>query len=613
MTDMFSSDIAQHAIRLLRWLCGRSVNGPLLRHTQMMDGRTSLKILTVCVGAGLVPTMVHADINRLMTNVQAQPVEAQVTAPAPRNGLPDDTPFPQEEHAPVLAEPAAPPRLTGADEAALLNRRYGLTVDSCGVNKPAWHCSGVLMHNITDGTKQFWKLNSIEQALQSVAYTYLRKDVSGAGTGTGPGMGMVLADLPTAVAAGKSYTIRCVYPEAAPPDAAVPDHGCNRTGSAIPPNPDGHDDSSCAAVGVKSASQWKDKYLTTAPRVQCSFNAQLPDPFNQSLQAYLMALPTASGTNVQMHMAAWDEAHPETIAIEALYYHVGDEMPLLPEAQARQLAYYQATGIWLPLLRYQPGADTPFGYDETDQIYYGDTVVARINARYFDTTDCPNNMAAYMCNGVVVRVTGYKPTFHSWNPSPTAIAHNGVSVSYLRSDLRTNIAWGEGVGLVHREFSAPAAHPLEMRCMYPTDGYTNNRPDKCGAYNGRPTSAPCADLGITTLDAWRANYKITGFQYQCSLGVDKAAFELSMQARTTFNPMARAEEWNEAILAIWDQNIPSQLPLEAIFHTAGQLADAQYIQKDYFQQTRRFLPIVQVNTKSELPFVYVLGDQNDSG
>jgi len=574
----------------------------------MMDGRTSLKILAVCVGAGLVPTMVHADINRLMTNVQAQPVEAQVTAPAPRNGLPDDTPFPQEERAPVLAEPAAPPRLTGADEAALLNRRYGLTVDGCGVNKPAWHCSGVLMHNITDGTKQFWKLNSIEQALQSVAYTYLRKDVSGAGTGTGMGIGMVLADLPTAVAAGKSYTMRCVYPEAAPPDAAVPDHGCNRTGSAIPPNPDGHDDSSCAAVGVKSASQWKDKYLTTAPRVQCSFNAQLPDPFNQSLQAYLMALPMASGTNVQMHMAAWDEAHPETIAIEALYYHVGDEMPLLPEAQARQLAYYQATGIWLPLLRYQPGADTPFGYDETDQIYYGDTVVARINARYFDTTDCPNNMAAYMCNGVVVRRTGYGTTFHSWNPSPTAIAHNGVSGSYLRVGLGVVTS---GVGLVFREFSAPVQTPLAMRCVYPSNATTDSRSDKCGMAGTNSLSRPCAQQNIYDLQAWYANYVKTGAASQCSLGVDKAAFELSMQARSTYI----SGSWNEIIIAIWDQNIPSQLPLEAIFYSAGDLAGAQYVQKDYFQQTRRFLPILQLQPGSApvVPFIYVLSDQNGSG
>jgi hypothetical protein len=269
----------------------------------------------------------------------------------------------------------------------------------------------------------------------------------------------------------------------------------------------------------------------------------------------------------------------------------------------------------LPLLRYAPGSPTPFGFDETDQLDYGNQVVKRINARYFDTNPCPADMAAYMCNGVVVRVTGYGAGFHSWNPSPSSIEHNGVSAAYLRSDLRIDLPFLGGAGFVMREFAAPAQHPFRMRCIYPSDGDTTARADKCGIWHNDPRSVPCAQLGITDLQGWEANYAITGQVRQCSLAVDKAAFELSMQARSTFqNPILDVnEKSNEAILAIWPQDIPAQLPLEAIFYTEGQLAGAQYIQRDYMQQAHRFLPILKFNKALAAPFIYLLGDQIANG
>ncbi|VVE52342.1 hypothetical protein PHO31112_04777 [Pandoraea horticolens] len=502
--------------------------------------------------------------------------------------------------------------LTGADVAALLNRRYELAVNTCGVGKPAWYCSGVLMRDIATDDKQFWKLDATDQALQSLAFTYRRQDV--ASTAPSSRIGMVLADLLTAVGEGKSYAMRCAYPVAAPLRDTDIDHGCNLTGMALPANPDVGDDSSCAVLGVNNAAQWASRYLGSAPGLQCSFSVQTPTPFNQTLQAHALANAAGLTPDVQLLAAAWDATHPSEIAIDALYY-LADDKPQLREAQARQLAYYEATGTWLPLLRYAPDSSTPFGFDETDQLDYGNQVAARINARYFNTTPCPGDMAAYMCNGVVARVTGYGTNFHSWNPSPAAIAHNGVSAFYLRSDLRTDVVWLGGVGFVMREFEAPAQHPFVMRCMYPTDAYTGERVDKCGIWGNYSKSAPCAQLGITDLQGWTANYAITGYERQCSLGVDKAAFELSMQARSTLpNPIRNeVEKWNEAILAIWPQDIPSQLPLEAIFYIGSQLAGAQFIQNDYMQQTHRFLPILKIDETASTPFSYTPSDQIANG
>ncbi|SUA93228.1 Uncharacterised protein [Pandoraea pulmonicola] len=504
--------------------------------------------------------------------------------------------------------------LTGADVAALLNRRYELTVNTCGVDKPAWYCSGVLLRDIATDDKQFWKLDTTEQALQSVTFAYRRQDVASAAPNSR--IGMVLSDLLSAVGAGKPYAMRCAYPVAASLHDTDSDHGCKLTGMTLPTHPDVDNDSSCAALGVTDAAQWASRYLASAPGQQCSFSAQAPNPFNQTLQAHALANTEGLTPDAQLLAVAWDATQPGKIAIDALYYLVNDpDPPALHEAQARQQAYYEATGTWLPLLRYAPGSPTPFGFDETDQLDYGKQVAERINARYADTTPCPRGMAAYMCNGVVVRVTGYGTGFHSWNPSPSSIEHKGVSATYLRGDLRTDLPYLGGEGFVMREFAAPAQHPFQMRCIYPTDGFTVYRADKCGMRGSNQASKPCAELGITDLQSWVSHYRKTGYEQQCSLGTDSAGFELSMQARSTLPvPIKNYDEkWNEAILAVWPQNIPEQLPLEAIFYSEGLLAGAQYIQRDYMQQTRRFLPILKFDKALAAPFTYTLGDQIANG
>ncbi len=248
----------------------------------------------------------------------------------------------------------------------------------------------------------------------------------------------------------------------------------------------------------------------------------------------------------------------------------------------------------------------------------GADVATRLNARYLNTTPCPDGQAAYKCNGVVLRFTGYGPDFHAWNPSPEAVERNGVSFVYLRSDLQRidlNQAakYAVPVGLVSREFGAPADHPFEMRCVYPTDGHSGERPDKCGIHkSNNPKSVPCAQLGITTLAGWQANYAITGDDQQCSLGVDKDAFDLSIQARTVLpDPFENDwESWNEAVVAVWAQDIPTQLPLEAIFYMNDQLAGAQYVQKDFLEQTGRVLPIVKLNNNPETDGLFSFSPQD---
>ncbi|MFJ2991548.1 hypothetical protein, partial [Pandoraea sp. NPDC087047] len=315
-------------------------------------------------------------------------------------------------------------------------------------------------------------------------------------------------------------------------------------------------------------------------------------------------------------LAAWDPARPETIPLQAFYYDVANGGQLT-QAQRYQRQYFDATGQWLPILRMAmaSGVSTAFGFDERDQLDYGIALAQHLNARFADTSACPGGVSPYLCNGVIVRVTGYGADFHSWNPSPGAINRKGVSASYLRSDAKVRaLAFEGGEGLIFAPFGAPVQLPLVARCIYPADAGTGYRSDVCGSYTS-PLSVPCAQLGITTLAAWRANFDQTGWSQQCALGVDTAAFNLSLAARGTFPvPGEWHELWNELIIAPWPQNVPSQLPLEAVMYTTESAAfrtGAQYIQRDYFNQTGRFLPIIRVDVggSPQAPFSYTPVDQ----
>lgn len=71
-------------------------------------------------------------------------------------------------------------------------------------------------------------------------------------------------------------------------------------------------------------------------------------------------------------------------------------------------------------------------------------------------------------------------------------------------------------------------------------------------------------------------------------------------------------EWNELLIAVWPENIPARLPLEAFFYKniAG-LAEAKHYQTKYKNSTGGWLPIIKLDFTRvrSSPFSYSAGDQ----
>jgi len=286
----------------------------------------------------------------------------------------------------------------------------------------------------------------------------------------------------------------------------------------------------------------------------------------------------------------WNDQAPAGVAIEAVYYNYAEPTALL-RAHNAQRAFFDVTGEWLPVLRYARDEDgqVRFGFNSMEQLYYGYTVAARLNARYADISpNCPDGNPPYYCSGVLVRGTR-AGDFHAWNPSDSSIKGNGVSFSWFRADQlisKTII----GQGLVMAPMSAPVAHPLTLRCIYPFNAGTSGAIDMC-TFRGLCTPTK------NTLEKWVAAYRTTPTT-SCAIDPDVEGVKLNTAIRND-KRVVDPHGWNEWMIAAWPQDIGAKLPIEVFFHNIlraeGGLPEARFFQRDYLNTDSRYLPVLRFN------------------
>ncbi|MCX2546472.1 halovibrin HvnC [Pseudomonas sp. COW5] len=269
----------------------------------------------------------------------------------------------------------------------------------------------------------------------------------------------------------------------------------------------------------------------------------------------------------------------------------------------------------------------------------GPQVVELLNTLYnrqFPNCDKNDNRPAFLCSGIIFRVTDKNPgdTHHVWNPSPTSVKNGGVSFSYLRADSKFGrLAWGKGNGfMLYPIFGAPWDKvDLDVLCSFPIDGWTWNRTTPCGPYVSFPaTSQRCQSAGVATAEQWKNVWDTSPDSHhlrQCGFDVSEATgkpagvpFYQSVRARGMLSQMpAHFSEQNEIVIKTWPQNLQDTFPLMAFFFIAGGtnagLAEAQGNQKDFYDSTtaRIWVPVIRLfppsTPSAEATFQYVESDQ----
>ena len=292
----------------------------------------------------------------------------------------------------------------------------------------------------------------------------------------------------------------------------------------------------------------------------------------------------------EVRLGYWDASQPKQLPVQAIYYQPGLSDALL-RAQRSQMAWFQATGQWLPVLRYVAG-DAPFGFDQREQLYNGYEVAKAINARYASKdTVCPDGRARYYCNGVWVRTVD-NDQYKAWNPVPTDFTQEqGVSFAYFAHDTAVTKTY-KAQGFVLFASGYPVTTPILPMCVYPFDASTRLNRNVCN-FRGR--------CGALKAESWIASY--SGQPYKsCAYGVDRDEFQLGAETRFKARAAGIGDTygWNELMLRAWAQNIPAQLPLEAFIHSdavysgANGLVGARKFQRQFVAETGRYLPVLRL-------------------
>ncbi|WP_336221106.1 hypothetical protein [Citrobacter amalonaticus] len=269
----------------------------------------------------------------------------------------------------------------------------------------------------------------------------------------------------------------------------------------------------------------------------------------------------------------------------------------------------------------------------------GAKIAQALTANYNEKlSDCGSTTApAFLCSGVLLRGTTADTSYHSWDPSPSNISSGGTSFSYLRADAKFDrLAIGTTNGLIfYPVYDQPAGtYNVQILCSFPIDGDTWQRSaSRCGPNNIYPTDSDvCQKQSITTADAWMVHFNKNpdDYDFQCGFDVSdnsqygntSAAFTATLQAMNLLKSDPNIYHYNEVVVATWPTGIPAQLPIQAFFYIklneantpiTGGLPSAQHDQQDYFDQTGRYVPIIQLvlpaSDNTDAQFNFIASDQ----
>lgn len=498
------------------------------------------------------------------------------------------------------------------DVAARLNARYQDTAQSCSGGEAAYECSGVLIRR--SNSSSFWEHTSAAAALGSVTFSYLRADAT---TSIADASGFIFMDRNTAQQQGKAwFEPRCIYPFiAGTQNAGRPLNGCGFATRSASSNVD---QSTCAGLAVPAVTPglWIQNFqrFGSNPRNQCSLSTHDASQFMTSLVVRGSLASLANTYLNEVLIPTWDVNTPERLPIEAFFYNAANSGSLI-NAQMMRHAYSVKTGLSLPIVRLdftRPPTER-FSQRVQDQ-EDGWQVVDRLNARFADKSrQCADGRAPVYCNGVLARASQYSTAYHAWNPNPNTNPKDAVSFSYLRADVKTVILFfPQGVLFDRLGYtSGPGLVAIEPLCIYMADANTWSRSMQgCGPGTDFPSdSGPCASMDINDLAALGAHFlkapAVPAWQrlhHQCSLAIQPLSFMLAIDGRAQFigGTENQSYGYNEIMLRAWPQNIPDNLPLDAIFYTSaggtGALTQAKQIQQDLFRSSASLVkPVVRID------------------
>jgi hypothetical protein len=230
-----------------------------------------------------------------------------------------------------------------------------------------------------------------------------------------------------------------------------------------------------------------------------------------------------------------------------------------------------------------------------------------LNNRYrASATRCAIDKPAWQCTGVLLRTRSGNTGGRFWEHDPAAEARGSARLLFLRADLGGSTLPSSHGAIVADLFSAASqGKSYDALCSHPLPTDDNPaRPDLgCAPVTATPASnadhGSCAALGVTDADSWLAYFRQQGEKpaAQCAFNADDMAqFRATLQAHALLGKPG--EKAVELLVRNWDAQAPTRLAIEALVYdsrTQGGLRAAQQDQRDWFEATGEWLPVLRID------------------
>ena len=285
-----------------------------------------------------------------------------------------------------------------------------------------------------------------------------------------------------------------------------------------------------------------------------------------------------------------------------------------------------ALSLAVPVLTFSIPVSAGSGSDTVWQMKY-----------YYSRTpqDCGKERPLDQCSGLRMRGTDSMKSFEPWDPSPNSVASGGISMSFMRQDIKyedLGLRKKNGFILKPNDFIADSEKKISTLCFFPMDAWTDYRNEQgCGNNRNTPNyiERTCQGGGITNADQWLKEYRKVRNDHQKQCGFEirdrKDAAEAYWQgvlARQKIKDDRDAiATQTEIRVPTWKDDEDAELPIMAFIYTPNNrasgtegLREAKDDQQRYFAKTGKWVPVIRVdlpksNTQEAL-FSYSDADQS---
>ncbi len=235
--------------------------------------------------------------------------------------------------------------MSGVETQNQLIYNYGNTLDSCGMNKPAYACSGVLLRARETFTTRYhtWDPSPTQKNKKGVSFSYIRSDINFKRFAYNYNTGYIFFPTDLTPHSQKKINFKCIYPIDGATDSRRPT-ACDAYGANKYTAP-------CQTINIATGNDWYSKYKGLQENQICGFDIN-PTAIGGAIAGFNAGMDAIrlikSPVQNEIISDLWSSGDGANLPLMAFFYISGTQG--IQSAKLNQADYANTTNIWVPVI-----------------------------------------------------------------------------------------------------------------------------------------------------------------------------------------------------------------------------------------------------------------------